>query len=95
MGSCLRRSTLIANSLPSILTDWFAARGWAVREHQLQMLEAARAGRHALLTAPTGAGKTLAGFLPTLVELVEDEASVRAGPVEGSVASGAALREAQ
>ena len=35
------------------------------------MLAAARAGRHALLVAPTGAGKTLAGFLPTLVELIE------------------------
>jgi ATP-dependent Lhr-like helicase len=35
------------------------------------MLAAARAGRSALLVAPTGAGKTLAGFLPTLAELVE------------------------
>ncbi len=35
------------------------------------MLAAGRAGRHALLVAPTGAGKTLAGFLPTLVELIE------------------------
>ena len=35
------------------------------------MLEQARAGRHALLVAPTGAGKTLAGFLPTLTELIE------------------------
>ena len=57
--------------IPPILADWFASRGWSVRRHQLAMLEAARAGRHALLTAPTGAGKTLAGFLPTLVELVE------------------------
>lgn len=32
------------------------------------MLETARAGRHALLVADTGAGKTLAGFLPTLAE---------------------------
>ncbi|KTW01743.1 helicase [Sphingomonas sanguinis] len=35
------------------------------------MLEEARAGRHALLVATTGAGKTLAGFLPTLTELIE------------------------
>ena len=38
------------------------------------MLAAARAGDHALLVAPTGAGKTLAGFLPTLIELVEQPA---------------------
>ena len=35
------------------------------------MLEAARAGESALLIAPTGGGKTLAGFLPTLVSLSE------------------------
>ncbi len=35
------------------------------------MLDEARAGRHALLIAATGAGKTLAGFLPTLAELIE------------------------
>jgi ATP-dependent helicase Lhr and Lhr-like helicase len=48
---------------------WFAARGWTPRRHQLDLLAKARAGRSVLLIAPTGAGKTLAGFLPTLVEL--------------------------
>ena len=38
---------------------------------KLEMLEAARANESALLIAPTGAGKTLAGFLPSLVELSE------------------------
>jgi ATP-dependent Lhr-like helicase len=57
--------------LPAPIADWFAGKGWAVRRHQLEMLGAARAGRSALLVAPTGAGKTLAGFLPTLAELVE------------------------
>jgi len=57
--------------LPEPITRWFAAKGWAPRRHQLEMLGAARAGRSALLVAPTGAGKTLAGFLPTLAELVE------------------------
>jgi ATP-dependent Lhr-like helicase len=35
------------------------------------MLERARAGRSALLVAATGAGKTLAGFLPTICDLAE------------------------
>ena len=56
---------------PAILDRWFAAKDWAPRSHQLDMLAAARGGRHALLVAPTGSGKTLSGFLPTLVELVE------------------------
>jgi len=55
-------------SLPDELAGWFAGRGWAPRAHQLAMLEAARAGQHALLVAATGAGKTLAGFLPVLAD---------------------------
>ena len=57
--------------LPRPLVDWFAGRGWSPRRHQLDMLREGRAGRHALLVATTGAGKTLAGFLPTLAELIE------------------------
>jgi ATP-dependent Lhr-like helicase len=58
-------------TLPDVFARWFAARGWQPREHQIELLAKARAGRSALLIAPTGAGKTLAGFLPTLVELYE------------------------
>ncbi|SEP47730.1 ATP-dependent helicase Lhr and Lhr-like helicase [Methylobacterium sp. ap11] len=58
-------------ALPPAVAEWFAARGWAPRPHQLALLAAAQGGRSALLVAPTGAGKTLAGFLPTLVELAE------------------------
>ena len=55
--------------LPPTFTAWFKARGWAPHAHQLAILGAAQAGQSALLTAPTGGGKTLAGFLPSLVEL--------------------------
>jgi ATP-dependent helicase Lhr and Lhr-like helicase len=57
--------------LPKIFRDWFADKDWHPHPHQLEMLEAARAGKHALLIAPTGGGKTLAGFLSSLVELSE------------------------
>lgn len=62
-------------NLPDIITDWFALRGWTPRRHQLEMLDAARDGQHALLVAATGAGKTLAGFLPTLADLIENTRS--------------------
>ncbi|MBR2574770.1 MAG: ligase-associated DNA damage response DEXH box helicase [Loktanella sp.] len=56
--------------LPAKFDDWFAGRGWSVHPHQQAMLD--RAGDPALLLiAPTGGGKTLAGFLPSLVELAD------------------------
>ena len=56
-------------ALPPPIRSWFASRGWTPRRYQLDMIAADRAGRHALLAAPTGAGKTLAGFLPSLTKL--------------------------
>ncbi|MFO1184843.1 MAG: ligase-associated DNA damage response DEXH box helicase [Bauldia sp.] len=57
--------------MPPLFRAWFAKRGWEPRRHQLALLEKARAGRSTLLIAPTGAGKTLAGFLPSLVAIFE------------------------
>ena len=63
-------------TLPPILENWFADKGWAIRRHQREMLDAADLGQHALLVAPTGSGKTMAGFLPVLADLIGN-------PVEG------------
>jgi ATP-dependent Lhr-like helicase len=57
--------------LPAPFIRWFAERGWQPRPHQLELLANAQAGKSVLLIAPTGAGKTLAGFLPALVDLAE------------------------
>jgi len=60
---------IAAPFLPAPFSAWFATRGWQPRAHQLELLARTQAGRSALLIAPTGAGKTLAGFLPTLTDL--------------------------
>ena len=57
------------NHLPPVFADWFAGRGWTPRAHQLHLTGCALSGDSALLIAPTGGGKTLAGFLASLIEL--------------------------
>jgi ATP-dependent Lhr-like helicase len=64
-------AALSTDILPERFNTWFESRGWCPRAHQLEMVAKARAGRDALLIAPTGGGKTLAGFLPSLIELSE------------------------
>ncbi len=54
--------------LPDPFQNWFSARGWSIHPHQQAMLDRSAAPA-LLLIAPTGGGKTLAGFLPTLAEL--------------------------
>lgn len=51
--------------LPLPLSRWFADKGWTLHPHQLAMLAQGPA-KSTLLIAPTGGGKTLAGFLPSL-----------------------------
>ena len=59
-------------TLPPKFADWFAAKGWSIHPHQQDMLDRAEAPS-LLLIAPTGGGKTLSGFLPTLIDLAQGE----------------------
>jgi ATP-dependent Lhr-like helicase len=82
--------TEAAPLLPDLFARWFAGRGWAPRPHQLELLAKAKGGRSTLLIAPTGGGKTLAGFLPTLVEFYE-----AATPARRLVSTGRELRRSR
>ena len=57
--------------LPPRFRAWFAGKGWEPRAHQLALIGKHDQRRSTLRIAPTGAGKTLAGFLPTLIELAD------------------------
>lgn len=74
----MRRSLSAGDSVKHLashsLTGWLADRGWTWFPHQIDTLRAVADGHDVLLCAPTGAGKTLAGFLPSLMDL-----DVRAG----------------
>ncbi len=61
----------MTGTLPEPFAGWFARRGWTPRPHQLAL---ASARTDTLLIAPTGGGKTLAGFLPSLIDLTADPA---------------------
>jgi ATP-dependent Lhr-like helicase len=97
--SVVTAAELAADRLPDVFARWFTGRGWQPRAHQLALLAKARAGRSTLLIAPTGGGKTLAGFLPTLVELWERDTRTRnlarrgPTPARGEGAGGASGEE--
>ncbi len=56
------------SSLPDPFLAWFTRRGWQPHDHQLALIERSSAAS-TLLIAPTGGGKTMAGFLPSLIDL--------------------------
>ncbi len=54
--------------IPPAIQNWFSNKGWSIHPHQQEMFERAN-DPATLLIAPTGGGKTMAGFLPSLAEL--------------------------
>ncbi|MCE2518073.1 MAG: ligase-associated DNA damage response DEXH box helicase [Alphaproteobacteria bacterium] len=63
-----------AVNLPEPLRLWFDDKGWDLHDHQVEMIDVAKRRQSCLLVAPTGTGKTLAGFLPSLIDLADTPA---------------------
>ncbi len=55
--------------IPSLFKQWFQSQGWIIRPYQKAAIRAFVNKQSSLLIAPTGAGKTLSGFLPSLIDL--------------------------
>ena len=53
----------------NFIENWFKKKSWKLHDHQIKMIESGALGLSTLLIAPTGGGKTLAGFLPSIIEL--------------------------
>ena len=58
-------------NLPDYVTKWFSGRGWQPHPYQKAMVHAFVNRLSTLLIAPTGGGKTLSGFLPSLIDCHE------------------------
>lgn len=56
--------------IPDKIKGWFTTKGWSIHPHQQELFDRS-ADSASLLIAPTGGGKTMAGFLPTLAELAD------------------------
>ena len=56
-----------------IFSQWLNKKGWKLFSHQADVLYAALEHKNVLLCSPTGTGKTIAGFLPTLLDLTENK----------------------
>ncbi|MDB2438327.1 ligase-associated DNA damage response DEXH box helicase [Hellea sp.] len=64
--------------VPEKFESWFAKQGWYIRDYQRKMVGAFHRREDTLLIAPTGGGKTLAGFLPSLIDLARKEPGAKA-----------------
>ncbi len=64
----------LRKTLPDYVEKWFLSRGWSPHRYQREMADAFVNRQSTLLIAPTGGGKTLSGFLPSLIDCHETRA---------------------
>ncbi|STX29829.1 helicase, DEAD/DEAH box family [Legionella beliardensis] len=63
------RLTDVNRLIPTFLLQWFKQKNWIMHSFQQKMFVVFAKNQSTLLVAPTGGGKTLASFLPALVDI--------------------------
>ena len=52
--------------------DWFKLKGWEPHNYQIELNSKLSNLNSALVIAPTGGGKTLAGFIPAIADIIKE-----------------------
>ena len=61
-------NSILVNKIQSHkFTSWIKGKGWSYYDYQIKVLEAVYEKKDALVISPIGSGKTVAGFLPTII----------------------------
>ena len=54
------------------IDDWFKFKGWVPHNYQIELNNKLSNLNSALIIAPTGGGKTLAGFIPAIADIIKE-----------------------
>ena len=50
------------------IDSWLKKKGWSLYDHQVETFNLIKQGGDVILHAPTGGGKTIGGFMPSIVD---------------------------
>ena len=66
-------STLLTKIQSHKFSIWIKKKKWRYFDYQLEVVEASKKYNNILITSPTGTGKTIAGFLPSILNITEQD----------------------
>ena len=55
---------------------WLKKKGWSLYDHQIETLSLIKEGFDVILHAPTGGGKTIGGFMPSIDDFIRNNYSI-------------------
>ena len=71
----MRNSTLFSKIQHHKFTKWMNSNKWKYFDYQLKVLKTIEKKKDLLIVSPTGTGKTIAGFLPAIIDITDEKQS--------------------